>query len=64
MSYICEDWKNKNNGWCNIQRFNGLKKKNIQNCEYYEKYINLNPNLLKDYSIEELLDEIRRRVNE
>ena len=44
MSYICEDCKNNNNGWCNIQRFNGLKKKNIQNCEYYEKYINLNPN--------------------
>ena len=64
MSYICEDCKNNNNGWCVSKKFNGLKKKNIQNCIAYEKYINLNPNSLKDYSIEELLDEIRRRVNE
>ena len=64
MSYMCEQCKNNNNGWCNIKKFNGLKKRNIRDCIYYEEYINLNPNLLKDYSIEELLDEIRRRVDE
>lgn len=36
MSYKCQDCKNNNNGWCNIKKFNGLKKKNIENCEDYK----------------------------
>ena len=47
MSYICEDCKNNNNGWCNIQRFNGLKKKNIQNCKYYEKVYQFKSKFIK-----------------
>lgn len=34
--YKCETCKYNNNGWCNIKKFNGLKKKNIQECENYK----------------------------
>ncbi|MDK0595797.1 hypothetical protein P5F14_15290 [Clostridium perfringens] len=34
--YKCETCKYNNNGWCNIKKFNGLKKKNIQECEKYK----------------------------
>lgn len=35
MSYICEDCKWNNNGWCKKIGMNGLKKKNIQECDDY-----------------------------
>ena len=34
--YKCQKCRYNNNGWCNIKRFNGLKKKNIQECEDYK----------------------------
>lgn len=36
MSYLCQTCKYNNNGWCNTLRFNGLKKQNIQDCNYYK----------------------------
>lgn len=35
MNYLCENCKNNNNGWCTANKFNGLKKKNIQECTMY-----------------------------
>lgn len=34
--YLCQTCKFNNHGWCNINSFNGLKKKNIQECENYK----------------------------
>lgn len=34
--YLCQDCKHNNNGWCNVKRMNGLKKKGIIKCTDYE----------------------------
>lgn len=34
--YKCQTCSNNNNGWCNVKKFNGLKKRNIQLCEYFK----------------------------
>lgn len=42
--YLCEECKYNNNGWCKIKQFNGLRKKNIQECEDFKgnaKYTHL-----------------------
>lgn len=36
MSYLCQDCKSNNNGWCIVRKCNGLKKLNITNCNTYE----------------------------
>jgi hypothetical protein len=35
--YLCEECKFNNNGWCKIKKTNGLKQKNIQECDSYKK---------------------------
>lgn len=35
-NYLCLNCKENNNGWCNEKKTNGLKKKNIQNCDHYK----------------------------
>lgn len=39
MNYLCENCKNNNNGWCTANKFNGLKKKNIQECAMYNSIL-------------------------
>jgi hypothetical protein len=37
MKYLCENCKFNNNGWCKQKKMNGLKAKNIQECESFRK---------------------------
>lgn len=39
MAYLCEQCKENNNGWCKANKFNGLKKKNIQRCTKFDPII-------------------------
>lgn len=39
MAYLCEQCKENNNGWCKANKFNGLKKKNIQRCAKFDRII-------------------------
>lgn len=39
MAYLCEQCKENNNGWCKANKFNGLKKKNIQKCAKFDPII-------------------------
>ncbi|WP_297428956.1 hypothetical protein [Clostridium sp.] len=34
--YLCENCKWNNNGWCKQKQMNGLKKKNILECDSYK----------------------------
>lgn len=36
MSYLCQNCKSNNNGWCTVRKCNGLKKLNITSCNTYE----------------------------
>ena len=36
MSYLCQECKSNNNGWCTVRKCNGLKKLNIDSCNTYE----------------------------
>jgi len=35
--YLCESCKSNNNGWCKTKKMNGLKQKNIQECDSYKR---------------------------
>lgn len=34
--YLCEVCSMNNNGWCKANKFNGLKKRNIQKCDNFD----------------------------
>ena len=36
MAYLCGQCKENNHGWCKANKFNGLKKKNIQKCVKFD----------------------------
>ncbi|WP_252227996.1 hypothetical protein [Clostridium sp. ZBS3] len=35
MSYICKDCKNNNHGWCLKKKINGLKRLNVEQCDFH-----------------------------
>lgn len=53
--YLCEKCNFNNNGWCKIKQFNGLRKRNIQECNEYKTSFDE-----KDRNLDKLIELSRK----
>ena len=66
MESLCKECKNNKLGWCYARKIYGSQMKDIQECEDYTEHNNCENckknKSLKDYTTEELLEEIVIRM--